>query len=254
MKYMVYKIKNTIDGKVYIGATKMSLKKRMFHHKHKGKKGITPLYLAIKEYGFENFKPEVVGQYSTEKEMHENEIKFIAEFKSAYRDFGYNISTGGKGPNGCKHSAETIAKIKKARLNYHQKPHTQETKNKIGVALGRKVVKYTLDKVLVDEFNSIEDASKSVGSRRWEIPISVSDEVSIIKKGFLFVIESESKSKRVAMLKNQLLKKESEIQEIKNKLSILSDRPINPHAKEITQLETEIEILQTKLNTLKSMK
>ena len=55
-KTIIYKITNRINGKVYIGQTRMSLNVRWWHHCNR--KDCPALHHAIKKYGAENFTVE----------------------------------------------------------------------------------------------------------------------------------------------------------------------------------------------------
>lgn len=97
----IYKITNQINGKVYIGQS-VNIKKRWTDHiyyaKHEENKA-SRLYLAIRKYGLENFKFEVLEECSKEL-LDEREIYWIAYFDSTDRTKGYNFYRGGQG----KHS------------------------------------------------------------------------------------------------------------------------------------------------------
>ncbi len=108
MFYTIYKITNTVNGKIYIG-------------KHQTKNtddsyfgsGIA-LKKAICKHGRENFKKEVLFVFKTENEMNEKEKEIITEEFVARKDT-YNIGIGGEGGahfKGKKHSKDTIEHIK----------------------------------------------------------------------------------------------------------------------------------------------
>lgn len=93
--YLVYKITNKINSKMYFGVTTQLLKIRWQQHKCNTNRRSYHLYNAIKKYGFNNFKIEIVRKCSTEKEMHNLEVKLISKYNTNNRIFGYNNSTGG---------------------------------------------------------------------------------------------------------------------------------------------------------------
>jgi len=111
----IYKITNKITNKCYIGETKKSNPElRWNEHKRKIEKGIgcPALQDAVKKYGIENFKFEVLiicfdeDRYMIEKE-------YIQKYNSIAPN-GYNLTLGGEGGgfHGKKHSENTINKIK----------------------------------------------------------------------------------------------------------------------------------------------
>lgn len=88
---ILYKITNLISNSIYIGITSGGLKKRFNEHKRCAKKGVkTTLYCAMKSYGSENFKIEVLKEYETREELELAEYETIKEFKEL--DFNlYNM-------------------------------------------------------------------------------------------------------------------------------------------------------------------
>lgn len=153
----IYKIENLINGKVYIGQSN-DIKSRWNDHKRiakdKSKHGYNyPLYRAIRKYGIENFKFEIIEECSEEK-LNEREIYYIGYYKS-YIYFensnGYNQTLGGEGTRGFglngdknpmygKHHSEiTKQKISEARKEKYSgenhpmygKHHTEITKQKM---------------------------------------------------------------------------------------------------------------------------
>ena len=92
---VVYKITNTLNGKIYVGRTKQKLEKRMAQHRHDSKKGSPGLGAAIRKYGWENFTVEVIEVCPVEQ-MNEREIFWIAEL-DCKAPKGYNLTDGGEG-------------------------------------------------------------------------------------------------------------------------------------------------------------
>lgn len=114
--FYVYSITNIINNKIYIGKTNNIFKR---FEKHKSANGDCPaLHNAIKKYGKENFILNTVGEYETEEYAFEAEIYFIEFYKSnitKYGDqYGYNLTSGGDGVSGHKHSIETRKKLSEA--------------------------------------------------------------------------------------------------------------------------------------------
>jgi len=104
---VIYKITNTLNGKIYIGKTKQKLDRRMTQHKCDSKKGSLGIGAAIRKYGWENFMVEVIEECSVEK-LNEREIFWIAELNSKAPN-GYNLTDGGEGL--INPSEETRAKM-----------------------------------------------------------------------------------------------------------------------------------------------
>lgn len=144
MPSYVYKITNLVNGKIYIGKTSKTIEYRFRRHiraaKVKDPKDYSAIHKAINKHGYENFKVELVEEFSTDEECLEAERKYISQFNSIDKKIGYNISLGGDGPSGAKHTEE--AKIKMSRFrkgrfvgeanHFYGKTHSTETKKKIG--------------------------------------------------------------------------------------------------------------------------
>lgn len=90
MFYIIYQITNSINNKIYIG-------------KHQTK-NITDSYMgsgklvkdAIKKYGIENFKKEILFQFDNEFDMNTKEAELVTE-EFCLREDTYNLCPGGKG-------------------------------------------------------------------------------------------------------------------------------------------------------------
>lgn len=121
---------NMVNGKVYIGQTVRSLGERKRQHFHDGltlKKNYY-FYNALRKYGKDNFSWRVLCECSSIDELNQKEIEFIAEHRSAERNFGYNIKSGGFGGH---LPEETKEKIRIANTGYK---HSDDAKKKMSVA------------------------------------------------------------------------------------------------------------------------
>lgn len=94
----VYKLTNTINGKIYIGET-CNFTDRMSTYKTHTRPGVTPLTkveAAIQEYGWENFEKTKLVTSETDPDLvdmkyrRKLEAAFIAANKSTNSDIGYN--------------------------------------------------------------------------------------------------------------------------------------------------------------------
>jgi group I intron endonuclease len=131
---IVYLIRNIVNGKLYFGITKFSIKKRWSEHKSSASRSIGNTFLsnAIRKYGHQNFTIQIVRNCLSENEMYELEIKLINRFKTTNRLLGYNNSTGGEiSSKGRKASIEQRKKLSIYQSTRKRKPHSEETKNKL---------------------------------------------------------------------------------------------------------------------------
>jgi group I intron endonuclease len=113
--YSIYRATNTINGKVYIGFTSQSVDTRINQHKKDYNRCNWVFYYAIRKYGWEVFQWETLYQ-STDGEYTKNvmEAFFIRENNSyigSEDNNGYNMSMGGDGNIGYRHSEATIKSI-----------------------------------------------------------------------------------------------------------------------------------------------
>lgn len=95
----IYCITNLINNKRYVGKTTQSIEERFKEHcrdSRKESKSKRPLYNAMRKYGIENFKIELLEEVENEKILSEKEIYWIKELES-YGSHGYNATKGGDG-------------------------------------------------------------------------------------------------------------------------------------------------------------
>ena len=100
MEYVVYKAINIINDYIYIGITN-NFKQRIREHKSYANsnryKYKSRFYNAIRKYGFENFKFEIIETVENRKQLEEREIYWIKYYNSTDKKVGYNITAGGTG-------------------------------------------------------------------------------------------------------------------------------------------------------------
>ena len=99
--YTVYIHENKINGKKYIGITRIKVQKR-WGYEGSNYKNCTYFWRAIKKYGWNNFSHEILFQNLTGAEASELEKVLIKTFKSSDKKYGYNIATGGACTRGIK--------------------------------------------------------------------------------------------------------------------------------------------------------
>ena len=110
--YTVYKHISP-SGKIYIGITKQTPKDRWGNGTGYGNRN--RISRAIQKYGWDSFTHEILFENLTKEEACQKEIELIAEYKSNNPEFGYNITAGGEGFSGVKHSQATKDKISKTK-------------------------------------------------------------------------------------------------------------------------------------------
>ena len=148
---VIYKATNTVNGKEYIGFA-LDLESRKRAHYNRANRGEGEYFHnALRKYGFDMFEWTVLKEDATL----DDEIALIEQHETYKK--GYNLTMGGEGKLGCKHSEKAKKKISDARKKQKvtekqlrvlrenarrmkENGHTDEAKRKISEAQkGRKL-------------------------------------------------------------------------------------------------------------------
>lgn len=153
---VIYCVTNTINGKVYIGKTEKSAEDRWKKHVASAFNDHSQFYVhkAIRKYGVEAFRIEILANAASLEELDQLEIRFIAERHSNDPKFGYNMTTGGEGgwhnqytehPRGMlgkTHSEKTKKQMRQSHADisgdkhpFWNRTHTQEAKDRIAASM-----------------------------------------------------------------------------------------------------------------------
>ena len=142
----IYRLKNKMNGKIYIGQTIRSIQNRLEEHQ-KESSNCVAIYNAIKKYGWENFEKDYY-------ECPDEDLNFFEELlvreMGTLAPGGYNLREGG-GSRG-KMSEESKQKLSEAtrgdKCYWYGKTHSEETKQKISEAnIGRTLSEETKQKM-----------------------------------------------------------------------------------------------------------
>ena len=125
--YIIYKITNKVNNKIYIGFTSKSIEKRFKQHcylaEYKHGNTYSIIHKAINKYGVENFSIETIYSGENKEEVLSKEDYYINLYNS-YIPNGYNIAKGGNNPpswEGKRHTEETKEKIKMKLIEFYSK-------------------------------------------------------------------------------------------------------------------------------------
>ncbi|MGN1300900.1 MAG: NUMOD3 domain-containing DNA-binding protein [Clostridia bacterium] len=126
---------------------------------------------AIKKYGWDNFQHIIVYENLTKEEAIKAEKQLIAKYKSNLPEYGYNVTEGGEGTSGMKHSEATKELLRQKAYKQFENGMPQSTKDKIK----EHNVHYNLGKVMSQEQkDKISKSNK--GRQAWNRGIQMTKE------------------------------------------------------------------------------
>ena len=168
------------NGKKYIGITCRDLKKR-WKGGLRGYDHNDYMQNAIKKYGWENVKHNVLASGLSKEDAENEEIRLIALYDLTNRNKGYNLEKGGKAANriteetrqklrekcsgknnaryGVEVSKETREKMRKAKLGTKQ---TKEHRFNIMCGEGKRTAQYDLYGNFIKEWHSTREAKREL--------------------------------------------------------------------------------------------
>ena len=129
MNGFIYIIRNTVNNKVYIGQTKVSVTARWQEHLRHAKYGDQIINRAMRKYGIDKFYVETLEICNIDV-IDYREMYYIDLYDSTNKSKGYNVSIGGKTPK-FKRKALSISTL--VDLYKNQGFSLQEIANKFEV-------------------------------------------------------------------------------------------------------------------------
>lgn len=144
----VYRIRNMIDGKVYIGSSTRSFRKRWAEHRNHlrlGKHHSVRLQRAWNKHSEESFIFEIVERCAPQFCIAQEQV-FLTWLRPTDPKLGYNNSPTAGSSFGAKHSDES--RLKMSRTAKTRPPVSDETRKKLSQAgRGRRVGAETRQKI-----------------------------------------------------------------------------------------------------------
>jgi hypothetical protein len=129
---IVYLCTNIITKKHYVGITSQTFQKRKSVHKHNALTKNLPnyFYRSIRKYGWDNFIWNIIEDGVCDFAiLNSKEIEYIEKY-NAFTN-GYNMTIGGDGTVGYKHTEEAKNKISNATKGISKGPLSEDHYNKI---------------------------------------------------------------------------------------------------------------------------
>ena len=197
MNYIIYKITNKINGKIYIGQTIGSLSARWHKHCRTNSKCMA-LKNAIQKYGKENFTIKLISHCESLNLANHREEYYIKIMKSL-NPMGYNILLGGNNRVLSENTKNKISKTLKGRKQtvVHKKNHLKgiqkrfrENKphpNSIN-ALQKNCEKWKKPVICLENnriFKSVSEAARYINSNSSNVSKQINGKFSHVK-GFHF--------------------------------------------------------------------
>lgn len=133
----IYLRTNKINGKKYVGQA-VDFDRREYEWKHAKYYAGPLINRARGKYKIDDFKSEILRECQTQEELNQWEQYYIKKLNTKYPN-GYNLTDGGEGTTGFRHSEEARKKISQAQIG-RQSPNkgkhlSEETKNKLSESL-----------------------------------------------------------------------------------------------------------------------
>ncbi len=178
MVWCLYTIENQVNGKRYFGISSKVARRWI---EHKCGHGSKLVYQAIKKYGLDSLKFDILCE-GCEEDIKKLEIVMIEKYNTVAPG-GYNLTAGGEGSVGWKPSKETRRKMSTSHAGkrnvMYGKKHSKETRRKMATkAKGRSRPNLVIlnakqkgsanpraQRVLVEgeEYGCMKDAAQAIG-------------------------------------------------------------------------------------------
>lgn len=195
---IVYLARNRTNEKGYVGKTKRALEQRVKEHLKAARDGADQLFArAIRKHGSEAFEWSVLVEVpgDSEDDLDAREREMIA-FYETHGPKGYNLTDGGEGVRGLKHTEDAKRRMSINRsgakngnwggLSEEHKchvsegrrgkgmgnknaqgfKHTEEARQKIGRSQYVAVTQYDMDGIMLATFSSMIEAEQKTGVGR----------------------------------------------------------------------------------------
>lgn len=180
---IIYRITNLINEKSYIGQTIQSLESRIdAHHKNAQNGSNFAIHRAIRKYGIENFKYEILTFCESNQELNDQEsfyISYFNTFTGNKNHKGYNMTSGGSSKKYSDEVREKLSKRASEKIGdknpFFNRKHSDESRAKMSLAQKNRIRKRHSDETKFKMSNS------SYLAKTWEIVNTLTGEKISIK-------------------------------------------------------------------------
>lgn len=135
---VIYQIRDTVTGKVYVGSARYFSTRRGTHLRQlrRGVHHSILLQRAWDKRGEGAFVFEILERRIPSEDLLEREQHWMNTLRAADPRFGYNVAPVAGSPLGVKHTAETRRKFAEVQRRRHrERPMTEETRAKISASM-----------------------------------------------------------------------------------------------------------------------
>jgi group I intron endonuclease len=149
--FCVYIIHNIINNKIYVGKTDNLKRRWAAHCSVANSKVLTnkqPISLAIAKYGIESFTISIIQNFMDETVCLDAEKYWIKFYNSLNNKFGYNLTEGGEGISGWRHTPESKKKMSQSHQGKLRSPQHKSAIKK--ARTGTKHLRETIYKISGD--------------------------------------------------------------------------------------------------------
>ncbi len=200
---IIYKTICLVNGKIYIGKTIKSLRKRKNQHERHSLNSKLNYYFyrALRKYGWDNFEWEIIDTVDNEQELNLLEQLYIEEYRR--KGQVYNLNDGRGGISGFKFSEESKRKMSEARKgripwNKGRKghKHTEEARKKMSAAQKGRIFTVEHKRKLSEAkkgHNPSEETRAKMAEAHKNISIETRERMSEALKGRIFTEEHKRK-------------------------------------------------------------
>lgn len=168
---VVYKIRNKINNKVYIGRTihgfDVRYGKKWYENTHNIK-----LLNSIKKYGYKNFEVvKILDVAFSNKELNTKEKHYISIYKSNEKKYGYNITSGGsyEYEEYRKKMSHSISNSEKFKKSMQSKEFSDKMSKNLKLRMENTNMKEIISKTQKESWKTKErrDKQKKILEERW---------------------------------------------------------------------------------------